>query len=51
MFAYLAFPYVLIATATAYFTRIYSFKWREAMTFEYINQWQQWGKWGQATLI
>jgi len=40
-FAYLAFPYVLIATATAYFTRIYSFKWREAMTFEYINQWQQ----------
>lgn len=40
-FAYLAFPYVLIATATAYFTRIYSFKWREAMTFEYITKWQQ----------
>ena len=40
-FAYLAFPYVLIATATAYFTRVYSFKWREAMTFEYITKWQQ----------
>lgn len=40
-FAYLAFPYVLIATATAYFTRVYSFKWREAMTFEYITRWQQ----------
>ena len=39
-FAYIAFPYVLIATATAYFTRIYSFKWREAMTFDYITQWQ-----------
>lgn len=39
-FAYLAFPYILIATATAYFTRVYSFKWREAMTFEYITQWQ-----------
>lgn len=40
-FTYIAFPYVLIATATSYFTRIYSFKWREAMTFEYITQWQQ----------
>lgn len=39
-FAYIAVPYVLIATVTAYFTRIYSFKWREAMTFEYITQWQ-----------
>ncbi len=40
-FAYLAFPYVLIATATSYFTRVYSFKWREAMTFEYITQWRE----------
>lgn len=39
-FTYIAFPYVLIATATSYFTRIYSFKWREAMTFEYITKWQ-----------
>jgi len=40
IFAKIAFPYVLIATVTAYFTRIYAFKWREAMTFSYIVQWQ-----------
>lgn len=41
VFAYIAFPYVLIATLTAYFTRIYAFRWREAMTFSYVSQWQQ----------
>lgn len=40
-FAKIAFPYVLIATLTAYFTRIYSFKWREAMTFSYVSKWQK----------
>jgi peptide/bleomycin uptake transporter len=40
MFAKIAFPYVLIATITAYFTRIYAFKWREAMTFSYVTKWQ-----------
>ncbi len=40
-FGELAFPYVLIATITAYFTRIYAFKWREAMTFSYVTKWQQ----------
>ncbi|WP_457575454.1 putative transporter [Desulfomarina sp.] len=40
-FAKIAFPYVLIATVTAYFTRIYAFKWREAMTFAYVEKWQQ----------
>ena len=40
MFAKIAFPYVLIATVTAYFTRIYAFKWREAMTFSYVTKWQ-----------
>lgn len=39
-FAKIAFPYVLIATLTAYFTRIYAFKWREAMTFSYVSKWQ-----------
>ena len=39
-FAKIAFPYVLIATATAYFTRIYAFRWREAMTFSYVARWQ-----------
>ncbi len=41
IFAKIAFPYVLIATVTAYFTRIYAFKWREAMTFSYIARWQK----------
>ncbi len=40
-FAKIAFPYVLIATVTSYFTRVYSFKWREAMTFSYVSQWQK----------
>lgn len=37
----IAVPYVIIATLTGYFTRIYSFKWREAMTFSYVAKWQQ----------
>lgn len=41
MFAKIAFPYVLIATLTAYFTRLYAFKWREAMTFSYVEKWQK----------
>lgn len=41
IFAKIAFPYVLIATLTGYFTRLYAFKWREAMTFSYVNKWQQ----------
>jgi len=40
-FARIAFPYVLIATLTSYFTRIYAFKWREAMTFAYVEKWQK----------
>ncbi len=40
-FAKIAFPYVLIATATAYFTRVYAFKWREAITFDYLPQWRE----------
>ncbi|PIE72454.1 MAG: transporter [Deltaproteobacteria bacterium] len=40
-FAKIAFPYVLIATVTSYFTRIYSFKWREAITFSYVSHWQK----------
>ncbi|MBD3789962.1 MAG: putative transporter [Campylobacterales bacterium] len=39
-FTYLAMPYILIATVTGYFARIYAFKWREAMTFAYITKWQ-----------
>lgn len=40
-FMYIALPYVFIATITAYFARIYAFKWREAMTFSYVKKWQK----------
>jgi len=40
-FAQIAFHYVLIATVTSYFTRIYAFKWREALTFSYVSKWQK----------
>ncbi len=38
-FIYLALPYVILATLTSYFTRLYAFRWREAMTFDYIPVW------------
>lgn len=39
-FLYIAMPYIAIATLTQYFTSIYTFKWREAMTFDYVTQWR-----------
>jgi len=39
-FAAIAFPYVLVATVTAYFTRRYGLWWREAVTFKYIPKWR-----------
>ncbi|WP_267523879.1 putative transporter [Campylobacter sp. MG1] len=39
-FSYIAFPYVLISTITAYFSRLFAFAWREAITFAYLNQWK-----------
>ena len=38
-FVYLALPYVILATFTAYFTRLYAFRWREAITFDYMPIW------------
>ena len=38
-FTYLALPYVVLATFTAYFTRLYAFRWREAITFDYMPLW------------
>jgi len=38
-FTYLALPYVVLATFTAYFTRLFAFRWREAITFDYIPVW------------
>lgn len=40
IFCQIAFPYVLLATITAYFTRLYAFRWRQAITFEYIPKWK-----------
>lgn len=40
-FIWLAFPYVLLATITAYFTRLYAFRWRQAITFNYIPRWRK----------
>ncbi|MBI4087255.1 MAG: putative transporter [Candidatus Liptonbacteria bacterium] len=39
-FFYIAMPYVFIATVTSYFTRLYSLRWREAITFDYIPRWR-----------
>ena len=39
-FCWIAMPYVILATITQYFTRLYAFRWREAMTFNYIPRWQ-----------
>ena len=40
-FLYIAFPYVLIATATAFFSRHFAFAWREAITFAYLKRWRE----------
>lgn len=40
LFYYIAIPYVLIATATNWFTRMYGFAWREALTFNYLPRWK-----------
>lgn len=40
-FILLAIPYVLIITITNYIASLYTFKWREAMTFSYLQYWKQ----------
>ena len=39
-FAVLAFPYVLLAVLTGWFTRLYGLRWRQAITFDYIPRWR-----------
>lgn len=41
IFLCIALPYVIIATINIYFASIYAFKWREAMTFDYLKFWKQ----------
>lgn len=40
VFCEIAFPYVALITLTKYITRLYAFRWREAITFDYIPKWQ-----------
>ena len=40
LFMILAIPYVIIVTITNYFTRLWAFRWREAMTFSYMPYWK-----------
>lgn len=40
VFLCIAIPYVLIATISIYFASVYTFKWREAMTFSYLKFWK-----------
>lgn len=40
VFLAIAIPYVIIATINIYFASVYAFKWREAMTFEYLSFWK-----------
>ncbi len=39
-FMWIAVPYVLLATITGYFTRVYALRWREAITKNYIPRWR-----------
>ena len=39
-FSILAMPYVIIATITNWFTRVYGLRWREAITFDYLPKWR-----------
>ena len=39
-FVVLAFPYVVLAVLTGWFTRVYGLRWREAITFNYIPRWR-----------
>jgi len=38
-FIKIAIPYVIIASLTNWFTRMYALRWREALTFDYIPRW------------
>ena len=40
LFMYIAIPWIFLDTITWYFTRIYSLRWREAITCDYIPRWK-----------
>lgn len=39
-FMWIAIPYIVLATITNYATRVYSLRWRQAITFDYIPRWR-----------
>jgi len=39
-FLWIAVPYVILATLTNYVTRLYGFRWRQAITENYIPRWR-----------
>lgn len=39
-FLWIAMPYVALATVTSYVTRLYGFRWRQAITENYIPRWR-----------
>ncbi len=40
-FGEIAVPLVIIGTISGYFARIYTFRWREAMTFAHVVKWRE----------
>jgi len=39
-FSLLAFPYIIVSSFSAWFSRLYVLRWREAMTFGYVAKWR-----------
>lgn len=39
-FMWIAIPYVIVVTATNFVTRHYGFRWRQAITYDYIPRWR-----------
>ncbi|KKS37059.1 MAG: transporter [Candidatus Sungbacteria bacterium RIFCSPLOWO2_12_FULL_41_11] len=39
-FMWIAVPWIILATITSYSTRLYSLRWRESITFNYIPRWR-----------
>lgn len=40
-FLYIAMPYVIIVTLTNFFAKHWIFRWREALTFSYLQHWRK----------
>ena len=47
VFGKLAVPYIAVASASSWFARMFSLRWRESMTFSYLPRWIDTGATGQ----